>query len=83
MFQSSKLSLRLWFLAIHLLSAAKTNLSALELKRHLGVCYRTAWRAIMQAMTVRAETRRKTLTANVAAHRNVTVNISSGAQELR
>lgn len=60
-FQSSKLSLRLWFLAIHLLSAAKTNLSALELKRHLGVCYRTAWRAkqkIMQAMAAREETRR-------------------------
>jgi hypothetical protein len=54
------LPLRLWFLAMHLLSAAKTNLSALELMRHLGVCYRTAWRMkqkIMQAMTAREEGR--------------------------
>lgn len=61
LFQSSKLPLRLWFLAMYLLSAAKTNLSALELKRHLGVCYRTAWRTkqkIMQAMTAREEARR-------------------------
>lgn len=61
LFQASKLPLRLWFLAMHLLSAAKTNLSALELKRHLGVCYRTAWRVkqkIMQAMTAREEGRR-------------------------
>lgn len=58
--QASKLPLRTWFLAMHLLSAAKTNLSALELKRHLGVCYRTAWRLkqkIMQAMTAREERR--------------------------
>jgi ribosomal protein L37AE/L43A len=61
LFQASKLPLRLWFLAMHLLSAAKTNLSALELKRHMGVCYRTAWRVkqkIMQAMTAREEGRR-------------------------
>lgn len=61
LFQATKLPLRLWFLALHLLSAAKTNLSALELKRHLGVCYRTAWRVkqkIMQAMTAREEGRR-------------------------
>jgi transposase-like protein len=60
LFQASKLPLRLWFLAMHLLSAAKTNLSALELMRHLGVCYRTAWRMkqkIMQAMTAREEGR--------------------------
>lgn len=61
LFQASKLPLHVWFLAMHLLSAAKTNLSALELKRHLGVCYRTAWRMkqkIMQAMTAREEGRR-------------------------
>jgi hypothetical protein len=31
LFQASKLPLRLWFLAMHLLSAAKTKRSALEL----------------------------------------------------
>lgn len=35
-FASSKLALRVWFLAIHLISQAKTGLSALALKRHLG-----------------------------------------------
>ena len=28
-----------WFLAMHLLTQAKNNVAALELKRHLGVCY--------------------------------------------
>lgn len=42
-FESSKLPLKSWFLAMHLLTQAKNNVSALELKRHLGVRYRTAW----------------------------------------
>lgn len=44
MFEATKLPLSIWFLALHLLTSAKTNLSALELKRQLGVCYCTAWR---------------------------------------
>lgn len=60
LFAASKLPLTTWFLALHLLTASKTNLSALELMRHLGVCYRTAWtlkHKIMQAMAEREETR--------------------------
>lgn len=60
-FQATKLPLTTWFLAMHLLTSTKTNMAALELKRHLGVCYRTAWRLkhkIMQAMTEREESRR-------------------------
>jgi len=60
LFQATRLPLRTWFLAIHLLTSTKTNMAALELKRHLGVCYRTAWRLkhkIMQAMTEREATR--------------------------
>lgn len=56
MFAASKLPLTTWFLALHLLTASKTNLLALELMRHLGVCYRTAWtlrHRIMQAMAER------------------------------
>lgn len=30
-------------LAKELLTQSKTNVSALELKRHLGLCYRSAW----------------------------------------
>lgn len=60
-FKGTKLPLTTWFVAIYLLTSTKTNLSALELKRHLGVRYRTAWRLkhkIMQAMMAREETRR-------------------------
>ena len=41
-FESSKLGLFRWFLGMHLLTQSKNNVSALELKRHLGVCYKTA-----------------------------------------
>lgn len=60
-FDNTKLPLTTWLLALYLLSQSKTNLSALELMRHLGVCYRTAWRLkhkLMQAMTEREADRR-------------------------
>ena len=56
LFQSTHLALTLWFLAIYLISEAKTGLSALALKRPLGVSYPTAWliqHKLMQAMTER------------------------------
>ena len=59
-FEGSKLPLRTWFLAMHLLTGSKTDMAALELKRHLGVCYDTAWKLkhkIMQVMTEREERR--------------------------
>lgn len=42
-FEASKLPLTSWFLAMQLLTQSKNNVSALELKRHLGVSYRSAW----------------------------------------
>lgn len=62
-FEGSRLPLTTWFLAMHLLTSSKTNMSALELKRHLGVCYDTAWKLkhkIMQAMTEREALRQLT-----------------------
>jgi hypothetical protein len=53
MMDSTKLALRTWLLAMYLISQAKTGLSALALKRQLGVNYRTAWllhHKIMEAM---------------------------------
>lgn len=41
--EHTKLPLTIWFLAIYLISQAKTGLSALALKRQLGVSYPTAW----------------------------------------
>lgn len=54
-FDSSKLPLTTWFLAMHLLTQSKNNVSALELKRHLGVSYPTAWLVKHKLMQVMAE----------------------------
>jgi ribosomal protein L37AE/L43A len=59
-FESTKLALRRWFLAMHLLTQAKNNVSTLELKRHLGVCYKTAWlmkHKLMEVMRLREDSR--------------------------
>ena len=48
---------------MHLMTQAKNNVSALELKRHLGVSYPTAWllkHKIMQVMVEREERRQLT-----------------------
>ena len=52
-FDSSKLPLTTWFLAIHLLTQSKTGMSALQLMRDLGVSYRSTWllkHKLMQVM---------------------------------
>ena len=59
-FESSKLGLARWFLAMHLLTQSKNNVAALELMRHLGVCYKTAWlikHKLMEVMRQREESR--------------------------
>lgn len=55
LFQSTHLALTVWFLAIHLISQAKTGLSALALKRPLGVSYPTAWLLQQKLMQTMAE----------------------------
>lgn len=42
-FHDSHLPLRKWFIAIYLISESKKGVSALQLKRTLGVAYKTAW----------------------------------------
>ena len=56
LFQRTYLALTVWFLAISLVSQAKTGLSALGLRRQWGVSYPTAWllpHKLMQAMAER------------------------------
>lgn len=56
--QSTKLPLTIWFLAIYLVSQAKTGLSSLALRRQLGVSYPTAWmlhHKLMHAMAQREQ----------------------------
>lgn len=58
--QATKLPLTRWFLGMYLLTQAKNNLSALELKRHLGVRYKTAWlmkHKLLQVMVEREDSR--------------------------
>ena len=55
-FEQTKLPLTVWFMAIYLITQAKTGISALSLKRQIGVSYNTAWsikQKIMQAMKER------------------------------
>jgi transposase-like protein len=56
LFHASKLPLTKWFQAIYLVTQNKNNISALSLKRHLGVAYATAWRVkhkLLEAMRQR------------------------------
>jgi hypothetical protein len=56
MMAHTKLSLTQWFLAMYLLTQSKTGIAAMELKRHLGVRYPTAWllkQKLMQSMRER------------------------------
>ena len=56
--QATKLPLTVWFLAFYLIGQAKTGISSLELSRHLGVNYDTAWllhNKIMKAMSERED----------------------------
>ena len=62
-FESTKVALPKWFVAMHLITQAKNNVSALELKRHLGVSYPTAWmmkHKIMEVMRQREDSRQLT-----------------------
>jgi ribosomal protein L37AE/L43A len=60
-FHSTKLDLRIWFQAIYFITQNKNNVSALELKRHIGVCYRTAWRVKQKLMQVMYEREKSTV----------------------
>ena len=60
LFHATRLPLTKWFQAIYLVTQNKNNISALSLKRHLGVCYRTAWRVkhkLLEAMARREDAR--------------------------
>ena len=55
-FQSTRLPLTKWFLAMFLITQSKNGISSLELRRHIGTSYNAAWRLkhkIMQVMLER------------------------------
>ncbi len=54
-FESTHLPLTQWFLAIHLITQAKTAISTMELMREIGVSYNTAWKVKHKLMQVMKE----------------------------
>jgi len=54
-FASTKLPLTLWFLSIYLVTQRKNSISALQLKREIGVSYNTAWKIKHKLMQVMLE----------------------------
>jgi transposase-like protein len=61
LFEHTKLPLSVWFLAIYLMTQSKNAIASLELKRQLGVSYKTAWslkHKLLQTMLLREEPRR-------------------------
>ena len=60
-FASTKLPLTTWFLGLYFITQDKKGVSALQLKRRLGISYPAAWRMkqkLMQVMMEREETKR-------------------------
>ena len=54
-FEATKLPLTTWFLGIYLLTQTKNGISALELRRQLGITYNAAWRMKHKLMQVMKE----------------------------
>lgn len=65
LFHASKLALNKWFQAIYLVTQNKSNIFALSLNRHLGVCYRTAWRVKYNLLGAMAERESRRLLSGV------------------
>jgi ribosomal protein L37AE/L43A len=83
-FHASRISLRDWFLALFLISQSKTNISALGLKRHLGVSYPTAWllkHKLMQTMAERED--RRQLNGRVVANDAYLGGVTTGGKRGR
>ena len=59
-FHVTKLPLTVWFQSIYVITQCKNNVSARELKRLLGVCYRTALRVKHKLMQVQYEEEKHT-----------------------
>lgn len=54
-FAASKLPLTTWFLAMYLMTQDKKGISAMELRRHLGISYNATWRLKQKLMQVMFE----------------------------
>jgi transposase-like protein len=83
-FHATRLPLRKWFLAMYFMTQSKTNISALSLKRHMGVSYPTAWlvkHKLMQTMAERED--RRQLTGRVVADDAYLGGVTAGGKRGR
>jgi ribosomal protein L37AE/L43A len=54
-FHSTNLPLTTWFLAMYFITQCKNGISSMELMKHLGVSYKTAWKMRHKLMQVMVE----------------------------
>ena len=54
-FHSTNLPLTTWFLAMYFMTQCKNGISSMELMKHLGVAYKTAWKIRHKLMQVMVE----------------------------
>lgn len=64
-FEKSSIDLRLWFYAMFLMIKTRSGISAKQLERELGVCYKTALRMFRQIRTLMQENNGNMLTGEV------------------
>lgn len=64
-FEKSTVSLRLWFYAMFLMIKTRSGISAKQLERELGVCYKTAHRMFKQIRMLMDESNEGKLTGEV------------------
>ena len=65
LFHSTKLPLTKWFLSIYLITQSKNGISALELKRQIGVSYKTAWSVKHKITQVMTDQEAKTILSGI------------------
>lgn len=73
LFHASKLPLTRWFQAIYLVTQNKNTISALSLRRHIGVSYRAAWRIKHKLLEAMAECESRRLLCGVVLADDATV----------
>jgi transposase-like protein len=64
-FENSKISLKVWFLAMYLVSTSKKGVSSLQLAEQLGLTQKSAWFVLSRIRTMLAENAPEKLTGTV------------------
>jgi transposase-like protein len=82
-FHDSHLPLEKWFLATYLMCESKKGISALQLKRTLGVSYKTAWYLCHRIRAAMKEINPKPLSGVIEADETYVGGVQRGGREHR